>query len=120
MTYMAYVFTSEYHVLSKNEESQTKIIFNNDFGLITKRTLTQPAVVRYVHFSETKSPELFYQSIMLLFLPYHVDEQLKPPHCETFEQFYKIGHVRFSDGSRHSVKSVVNLNRSKSEIEVDK
>lgn len=50
---------------------------------------------------------------MQLFLPYHLDVQLKPSNCETFEQFYKNGHVTFSDGSRHSVKSVVDLNRKK-------
>lgn len=56
---------------------------------------------------------------MQLFLPYCGDVQLKPPNCETFEQFYENGNVRFSDESRHSVKSVVDLNRGKFEIEAD-
>ncbi|XP_042265880.1 uncharacterized protein LOC121896203 [Thunnus maccoyii] len=112
-------FASEYRVLSKNQKSQACIKLKNDCGFITKRTRTEPAVVRYVRFSETKNPELFYQSIMQLFLPYRADVQLKPPNCETFAQFYKNGHVRFSDGSRHSVKSVVDLNRSHFEIKAD-
>ncbi|XP_042269742.1 uncharacterized protein LOC121898666 isoform X1 [Thunnus maccoyii] len=112
-------FASEYRVLSKNEKSQASIKLKNDCGFITKRTRTDPAVVRYARFSETKNPELFYQSIMQLFLPYRADVQLKPPNCETFAQFYENGHVRFSDGSRHPVKSVVDLNRSHFEIKAD-
>lgn len=84
-----------------------------------KRTRTQPAVVHYVRFSETKNPELFYQSIMQLFLPYRLDVQLKPQNIETFEQFYKNGHVSFSDGSRHSVKAVVDVSRSMFEFEAE-
>lgn len=110
-------FASEYRVLSKNEKSKTPLKLNNGCGFITKRTRTKPAVVRYVRFSEDKNPEQFYQSIMQLVLPYHLDIQLKPSNCETFEQFYKNGQVTFSDGTRHSVKSVVDLNRKKFEME---
>ncbi len=105
--------------LSKNEKSKSPLQLNNGCGFITKRTRTKPAVIRYVRFSEETNPEFFYQSIMQLFLPYRVDMQLKPCICETFEQFYKNGHVTFSDGSRHSVKSVVDLNRKKFEMEAD-
>ncbi|XP_077364609.1 uncharacterized protein LOC144009028 isoform X1 [Festucalex cinctus] len=112
-------FASEYRVLSKNEKCQNRITLNNDCGFIAKRTRTKPAVVRYMRFSESKNSELFYQSRMQLFLPYRVDTQLKPPNCELFEQFYKNGHVRFNDGSKHSVKSVVDLNRSKFEKEAN-
>ncbi|XP_077378697.1 uncharacterized protein LOC144019426 isoform X12 [Festucalex cinctus] len=112
-------FASEYRVLSKNEKSKNRIKLNNDYGFITKRTRTKPAVVRYMRFSETKNPESFYQSMLQLFLPYRVEAQLKPPNCELFEQFYKNGQMMFSDGSRHSVKSVVDLNRSKFEIEAN-
>ncbi|XP_034553964.1 uncharacterized protein LOC117823040 isoform X1 [Notolabrus celidotus] len=113
-------FASEYRVLSKNEKSQNRVKLKKDFGFVSKRTRSQPAVVRYARFSETKNPESFFQSILQLFLPHRVDRQLKPQNCETFEDFYKNGHVRFSDGSRHSVKSVVDMNRSRFEMEADK
>ena len=63
-------FASEYRILSKSERSPNRIALSNDCGFILRRTQTQPAVVRYVRFSETKSPELFHQSILQLFLPY--------------------------------------------------
>ncbi len=113
------IFASEYRVLSKNEKSRNPLQLNNGCGFITKRTRTKPAVVRYVRFSEETNPEQFYQSTLQLFLPYRVDMQLKPHNCETFEQFYKKGHVTFSDGSRHSVKSVVDLNRKTFEMQAD-
>ncbi|XP_034537730.1 uncharacterized protein LOC117811513 isoform X3 [Notolabrus celidotus] len=113
-------FASEYRVLSKNEKSQNRVKLKKDFGFVSKRTRSQPAVVRYARFSETKNPESFFQSILQLFLPHRVDVQLKPPNSETFEDFYMNGHVRFSDRSRHSVKSVVDLNRSRFEMEADK
>ncbi|KAF0038041.1 hypothetical protein F2P81_010915 [Scophthalmus maximus] len=69
--------------------------------------------------SEDKYPEAFCQSILQLFLPYRVDEQLRPPSFEKFQQFYENGHVRLSDGSMHSVKDVVDVNRVLFEIEAD-
>ncbi|XP_057716041.1 uncharacterized protein LOC130931338 [Corythoichthys intestinalis] len=113
-------FVSEYRILSKNEKSQIQIRLKNDGGFVTKRNRTQPAVVRYMRVSETKNPEIFYRSIMQLFLPYRADVELKPSKCETFEQFYKNGQVRFFDGSRHTVKLVVDSNRSKFEFEAEK
>uniref|UniRef100_A0A671UFX1 ATP-dependent DNA helicase n=1 Tax=Sparus aurata TaxID=8175 RepID=A0A671UFX1_SPAAU len=112
-------FASEYRVLSKSETAVKKVKLNNDCGFVMKRTRTQPAVVRYVRFSETKSPELFYQSLLQLFLPYHKDAQLKPTGFETFEQFYQHGRVLFSDGSWHSVKDVVDHNRCTFERHAD-
>uniref|UniRef100_A0AAX7UK93 ATP-dependent DNA helicase n=1 Tax=Astatotilapia calliptera TaxID=8154 RepID=A0AAX7UK93_ASTCA len=113
-------FASEYRVLSKSEKSTKPIQLNNRCGFVTKRTRSQPAVVRYARFSETKNAELFYHSIMQLFLPYRVDQELKPSNYTTFEQFYKNGVVKFSDGFLHSVKSVVDANRRKFEINADK
>lgn len=112
-------FASEYRVLSKNEKSRAPLKLNNGCGFITKRTRTQPAVIRYPRFSKETKPESFYQSIMQLFLPYRVDLNLKPPNFETFEQFYMNGHVTFTDGSRHSVRSVVDFNRKKFEKEAE-
>ncbi|XP_058494640.1 uncharacterized protein LOC131465769 [Solea solea] len=108
-------FASEYRILTKNQKSKNPIKLNNNCGFVTKRTRTQPAVVRYMRVSETKNSELFHMSILQLFLPYRVDEQLKPPNFESFELFYGDGHVRLSDGSLQSVKSVVDQNRGRFE-----
>ncbi|XP_074521382.1 uncharacterized protein LOC141787083 [Halichoeres trimaculatus] len=109
-------FASEYRVLSKNEKSKSRIKLKNDCGFVMKRTRTQPAVIRYARFSETKNPELFYHSSLQLFLPYHEDVQLKPHNFVTFQEFYENGQVTFRDGTRHLVKSVVDCNRSRFEV----
>nr|XP_054591529.1 uncharacterized protein LOC129155826 [Nothobranchius furzeri] len=111
-------FASEYRVLSKNEKCRNPIKLSNDLGFVTKRTRTKPAVVRYARFSETKDSEKFYQSMLQLFLPYRHDGELKL-NCETFEEFYRTGLVRFFDRTNHSVKAVVDLNRGKFELESD-
>ncbi|XP_038139885.1 uncharacterized protein LOC119782800 [Cyprinodon tularosa] len=110
-------FASEYRVLSKNEKSKNAVKLSNGLGFVSKRTRTQPAVVRYARFSETKNSEKFHQTVLQLFLPYRHDCDLKPTNWETFEDFYKTGIVRLADGKRHSVKSVVDLNRSHFEME---
>lgn len=112
-------FACEYRVLAKNQSAKPKICLNNKLVYITKRTRTQPAVIRYARFSQTKCPEKFYQSILQLFMPCHADVQLKPQRFETFEQFYMNGHVKLTDGSKHSVRSVVDQNRSLFEIDAD-
>ncbi|XP_043953976.1 uncharacterized protein LOC122820538 [Gambusia affinis] len=112
-------FASEYRVLSKNEKCKNSVKLNKDFGIVVKRTRTKPAVVRYARFSETKEPEKFYQSIMQLFMPYRFDNELKPAHCESFGDFYRTGVISFVNGTTHSVKSVVDLNRSEFEVESD-
>ena len=71
-------FASEYRVLSKSEMSVNRVELQNNCGFILKRTRSEPAVVRYVRFSETKNPELFHQSILQLFLPFRTDIHLKP------------------------------------------
>lgn len=53
-----------------------------------------------------------------MFLLYRKDVQLKP-NFETFEEFYRNGHVMFSDGTRHSVKLVVDPHRSRFKVEAD-
>ncbi|TKS65620.1 ATP-dependent DNA helicase PIF1 [Collichthys lucidus] len=110
-------FASQYRVLSKNETAVNRIQLGNKCGYVVKRTRTQPAVVRYVRFSETKKPELFYQSILQLFMPYYAKEQLKPVGFVTFQDFYLNGQVICSDNLMHSVKSVVDRNRSAFEVE---
>ncbi|TKS65242.1 ATP-dependent DNA helicase PIF1 [Collichthys lucidus] len=110
-------FASQYRVLSKNETAVNRIQLGNKCGYVLKRTRTQPAVVRYVRFSETKNPELFYQSILQLFMPYYAKEQLKPVGFVTFQDFYLNGQVICGDNLMHSVKSVVDRNRSAFEVE---
>ena len=112
-------FASEYRILSKSERSPNRIALSNDCGFILKRTRSEPAVVRYVRFSETKTPELFHQSILQLFLPYRIDVQLRPKPFVTFEDFYRAGHVKLDDGWLHSVKSVVDVNRKLFEKDAD-
>ncbi|XP_078794680.1 uncharacterized protein LOC144988284 [Oryzias latipes] len=114
------VFASEFRVLSKNESAAKRIKLNNNTGYVVKRTRTQPAVVRYVKFSETKQPELFYQSNLQLFLPYYSDSQLKPQGFETYQDFFHKGTIRLGNSGLQLVKSVVTLNRSKFEIDGDK
>ena len=96
MTCLA-TFASGYQVLSKSETSVSGIKFDNNCGVIIKRTLTQPAVFCYVQFSETKNPELFYQSLLQLFHPYHKDMQLKLEGFQMYEQFYTDGCVTLGD-----------------------
>ncbi|XP_062414175.1 uncharacterized protein LOC119206796 [Pungitius pungitius] len=110
-------FASEYRVLSKNERTNNRIQLKNNLGFVVKRTRSQPAVVRYARFSKTKCPEKFFQSILQLFMPYRVDSQLKPSNCETFQLFYENGHVTCNDGSRQSVKSIVDKNRALFEVD---
>ncbi|XP_042270805.1 ATP-dependent DNA helicase PIF5-like [Thunnus maccoyii] len=110
-------FASEYRVLSKNEKSNDMIELKNGLGFIFRRTRSQFAVVRYMRFDLEKREEDHFQSLMQLFLPYRADSDLKPEGFEMFSQFYKRGEVTFSDGSVHSVKSVVDENRAKFDVD---
>lgn len=99
-------FASEYHILTKNERCKNPIKLNNGFGFVTKRTQTEPAVIRSVRFSETKDPEKFHHTNIQLYLPYRLDGDLKPSSHETFEDFYKTGFVRSSNGTIQSADSL--------------
>nr|XP_057908359.1 uncharacterized protein LOC131104820 [Doryrhamphus excisus] len=104
-------FASEYRLVTKNERPKSKIELKNNYGHVTKRTRTKPAVVRSASFSQTKNPELYYRSLLQLYLPYRVDLQLRPANCPTFEEFYNNGAIRLNDGSMHSVRSIVDVNQ---------
>ncbi|XP_063436424.1 uncharacterized protein LOC134717858 [Mytilus trossulus] len=89
-------FCSEFSVLAEtqipnkiNEDTTFKL--KNYMGYIRKRTRTQPAIIKYARFSIETSPEQYYQSILQLYLPYRLEEQLKPPQFLTYELFYKSG-----------------------------
>lgn len=112
-------FASEYRVVGSNDRSKSKIQLGNKCGYVVKRTRTKPAVVRYMRFSEAKNEELYYLSILQLFLPYWTDEQLKPQSFNTHKDFYNAGHVRLNDGLIYAVKSVVDGNRDNFETQAD-
>lgn len=92
----------------KNDENIVKL--KGDFGYVRRRTATQPAVVRYVRLSPTKDPEMYYQSILQLFLPHQNDSDLKPPPFESYEDYFKLGRTQHN-GNDHSVQSIVDENR---------
>ncbi|XP_062283095.1 uncharacterized protein LOC133987667 [Scomber scombrus] len=112
-------FASEYRILSKNEHCKNRIQLQNDCGFVAKRSKTEPAVIRYARFSETKATELFYHSILQLFLPYRCEEQLKPTKYDTYEDFYKHAHVGLGEDTLHSVKELVDGNRKQFEVNAD-
>lgn len=56
-------------------------------------------------------------TLLQLFLPYRHDSELKPAGFESYTLFYHEGIVSFSDGSVQTVKSVVDANRAKFEVD---
>ncbi|XP_052403776.1 uncharacterized protein LOC127950661 [Carassius gibelio] len=113
-------FASEYRVLSKSEKSCTdRVKLENDMGFVRKRTRTDFAVVRYARFSPTKNPENYYQSILELFLPHFLQNQLKPPNFTSYQEFYETGFVTLYNDELESVKIIVDTNRSKFEKEAE-
>uniref|UniRef100_A0A8C9XAX3 ATP-dependent DNA helicase n=1 Tax=Sander lucioperca TaxID=283035 RepID=A0A8C9XAX3_SANLU len=112
-------FASEYRQVYKNESSKPGVITLDDkCGFVRKRT--DVAVVRYARFSPTNQPEKHYQSLLQLFLPHYNDQELKPPPFIGFEEFYDAGSISNCNGDIISVKEVVDMNRSKFEIEAEK
>ncbi|XP_033967886.2 uncharacterized protein [Pseudochaenichthys georgianus] len=109
-------FLSEYRVLSNSESPREKIQLGQGLGFIQKRQPARTAVVRYVRFSNDTQPEKYFQNILQLFLPYRVADDLKPPGCPTYEEFYRHGHWLL-DGQPHSVKDTVDVNRQTFEKE---
>ncbi|GLD65170.1 uncharacterized protein AKAME5_001665400 [Lates japonicus] len=67
----------------------------------------QPAIIRYARFSESQQPELYYRSILQLFMLYCCDVDLKSAAYATYELFYSSGTLKSADGLLHSVESVV-------------
>ncbi|XP_071152909.1 uncharacterized protein [Mytilus edulis] len=112
-------FCSEFSVLAEtqipnkiNEDTTFKL--KNDMGYIRKRTRTSDAVIKYARFSVETAPEQYYQSILQLFLPYRLNEQLKPPQFLSYEDFYNSGFIKYSQmEDLSSVQNIVNFNMSK-------
>ena len=118
-------FCSEYRVLPNSEvhsnvkHSNPVYELQNGLGYVQKRSRTNPAVVRYVRFSESKEPEKYFQSILQLFLPYRKDCRIKPRQFKTYQNFYEAGAVRGRHNKLELVQDVVQKNRAKFEIEAE-
>ncbi|XP_041482326.1 uncharacterized protein LOC121429412 [Lytechinus variegatus] len=112
-------FCSQYRILTAcqkiNKRSEHVFPLQNNLGYIQKRTRTKDAVIRYPRFSVTASPENYYMSILQLFLPHIVDEQLKPPGFKSYQEFYETGYVKLSGCEVTRVSSVVCDNMKKFE-----
>lgn len=109
-------FCSEFRVLAKSEVptscKEGVYELQNGKGYVQRRVRTNPAIIRYPRFSQEKTPEKFYQSMLQLFLPYWCQDHLKPPTYDLYQTFYESGHVRLK-GKRElkSVKEIVDCNR---------
>ncbi|VDI50596.1 Hypothetical predicted protein, partial [Mytilus galloprovincialis] len=110
-------FCSEYYVLSpsqipKNPEKSQVYELQNGFGSIKKRARTDSAVIKYPRFSSEKSPELYFQSNLQLFLPHRTEDQLKPLQFHTYKEMYSNGAVLIPPETElQNVKSIVDANR---------
>lgn len=97
-------FCSEFRVLAKSEVPSTSkegvYELQNGKGFVQRRVRTKPAIIRYPRFSQEKTPEKFYQSMLQLFLPYWCQDHLKPPKYDLYQAFYESGQVRLN-GKRH-------------------
>ncbi|VDI59074.1 Hypothetical predicted protein [Mytilus galloprovincialis] len=111
-------FCSKFNVLTESQvpkkiNKDTTFKLKNDFGYIRKLTRTSSGIIRYPRFTVDKVPEKYYQSILQLFLPFKNEDQLKPSMFETYEDFYKRGHVKFlNSNSLLAVKDTVDHNMS--------
>ena len=112
-------FCSTYRILYKSQipsgKTREKVHkLRNDKGYVQKRSRTEPAIIRYPRFNETKQPEEYYQSMLQLFLPYWNQAQLKPPKFDLYQSFYESGFVQYKgDEGVCKVMEVVERNRSK-------
>ena len=112
---------SDFRVLPKSEAQTTQkskgeqlYKLQNGLGYVRKRTRTQPAVIRYAKYSQTRDAERYFQSQLKLFLPHRTEAQLKPTGYDTFEDFYNTGSVKVTAGSKvQPVKVIVERNRAK-------
>ena len=87
---------------------------NKEIGYIQKRTISDPAIIRYPRFSEVKSSEKYYYSILQLFLPHYSLKSLMPNKYKSYKEFYFKGKV-IHNNKVQLVKTVVNINKEKFE-----
>lgn len=114
-------FSSEYRVLSTSQlpKNPTKCNVHklqDNLGYIKKRSRTDDAVIRYPRFSLEKNPELYYQSLLQLFLPHRTENQLKPNQFKTYEEMYLNGAVVLQQTEEpQSVQAIIHNNQRKFE-----
>ncbi len=110
-------FASEYRIVYGGQTKGKNVLpLQNNMGHIQKRTRGKPAVIRFARFSQQKTPEKFYGTLLKLYLPYRRDEQLKSARFPTYESFYAFASVKLpSTDELQRVFSIVNENRQKYE-----
>ncbi|XP_073795416.1 uncharacterized protein isoform X2 [Danio rerio] len=106
-------FASEYRIVySKQTKGKTVLPLQRNMGHIQKRVRGKGAVIRSARFSQEKSAEKFYGTLLKLYLPYRKDEQLKSTRFPTYESFYSFASVKLPGTEElESVFKIVNTNR---------
>ncbi len=110
-------FASEYRIVyGRQTKGKNVLPLQNSMGHIQKRTRGKPAVIRFARFSQQKTPEKFYGTLLKLYLPYRRDEQLKSTRFPTYESFYAFASVKLpATDELQRVFNFVNENREKYE-----
>ncbi len=110
-------FASEYRIVyGRQTKGKNVLPLQNNMGQIQKRTRGKPAVIRFARFSQQKTPEKFYGTLLKLYLPYRRDEQLKSTRFPTYESFYALASVKLPGTDElQRVFNIVNENREKYE-----
>ncbi|XP_016359458.1 uncharacterized protein LOC107701841 [Sinocyclocheilus anshuiensis] len=110
-------FASEYRIVYGGQTKGKNVLpLQKNMGHIQKRTRGKPAVIRFARFSQQKTPEKFYGTLVKLYLPYRRDEQLKSTRFPTYESFYAFASVKLPGTDElQRVFNIVNENREKYE-----
>ncbi|XP_051806644.1 uncharacterized protein LOC110967030 [Acanthochromis polyacanthus] len=96
-------FASDYRVIyGRHAQRNSAIALRDNKGYIAKRTAGREAVIRFVRFSETKTPEKHFRRLLKLYLPHQSDHQLSDGGRTTYEDFYKFhpGVKRIVDNNK--------------------
>ncbi|CAJ1069182.1 uncharacterized protein LOC115579693 [Xyrichtys novacula] len=89
----------------------------NEMGFVQKRANDEKhAVIKYRPISLEKDPELYYGTLLKLYVPYRSENQLKSTHFPTYQSVHDHAAV-WLPGSQHPerVKAIVKRNREKHE-----
>ena len=109
------VFYAEFCSLYRIVYQKTKnslCLQNNCKGYILKRTRGKPAVIRYARFSEQKDPEMFYCTLLKLYLPFRTERQLRTRGFPTYQSFYEGASVKLTNSTKvQKVSDIILENR---------